>query len=220
MNQDGWGRGPRQHRVRAKGLSSLGKRLMARPAKSLTAVLLTVFFAAGLALAPAMPALAVDCTAANIGVTPLHGSTFYTDDSPSPPSNPKLQGQYEGYRITNNTGSPLSGLWTKIDSFNPGSATSIIGLAPGEDGTDQLKSLSAGSSDNSYFFVAAIPSATDANPQTHYVRIYDRRPDLPGAVELCNTTFTYIQVISAIQAAANKVDISTVTSNPRVWAQS
>lgn len=214
MNGDGWGRGPRHRFDRVTVLSAIGERLMARPAKSLTAAVLTVFFAAGLALAPATTALAVDCTAANIGVTSLHGSTFYTDDSPSPPSNPKLQGQYEGYRITNNTGSPLSGLWTKIDSFNAGSATSIIGLAPSEDGIDQLKSLSSGASDISYFFVAAIPSATDANPQTHYVRVYDRRPDLPGAVELCNTTYTYIQVISAIQAAANKVNISTVTSNP------
>lgn len=179
-----------------------------------TSLLITIVLAAGLALAPAQRALAVTCAAANIGITPLHGATFYTDNSPSPPSNPKLQGQYEGYKITNSTGAPITGAWLRIDSFTPGLSASPIGLAPGEDGIDQLRNLSNGQSDISYFFLQAVPSGTDTNSQSHAVRVYDRRPDLPGAVELCNTSFSYIQVISAIQAAANKVDVSTVTSNP------
>lgn len=175
---------------------------------------MALLFAAGLLFVPALPAAATTCAAANIGVTPLHGSTFYTDNSPSPPSNPKLQSQYEGYKFTNSTGAALNGLWSKIDTFVPGAATSIIGLAPGEDGVDQLVNLANGASDISYFSIQAVPSATDANAQTHTVHVYDRRPDLPGAVELCNTTYTYTRVISAIQAAANKVNVGTVTSNP------
>lgn len=147
-------------------------------------------------------------------MAPLHGSVFYTDDSPSPPSNPKLQGQYEGWKVTNNTGAPIDGAWVKLDTFNPGLSTSFIGLAPGEDGVQQLGNLAAGANSNSYFYLQASPSASDTNPQTHTVHVYDRRPDLPGATELCNTTYTYSQVLSAIQAAANKVTIATATSNP------
>jgi len=168
----------------------------------------------GLPLMTATPAFAAACGGGTVGVTPLHGSTFYTDDSPSPPTNPKLTGNYEGFRFTNNTGAALNGAWVKIDTFNSGAATSIISLAPGESGIDQLENLGIGLSANSYFYLQASPAATDGNAQTHAVRVYDRRPDLAGAVEICNTTYSYTRVISAIQAAANKVDIATNTSNP------
>jgi hypothetical protein len=179
-----------------------------------TAFLLVLVAGVGLPLMAATPAFAAACGAGTVGVTPLHGSTFYTDDSPSPPSNPKLAGNFEGFRFTNNTGAALNGAWAKIDTFNAGSATSIISLAPGETGIDQLENLAAGGTANSYFFLRAAPLATDANAQTHAVHVYDRRPDLAGAVEICNMTYTYTRVISAIQAAANKVDIATNTSNP------
>jgi hypothetical protein len=182
--------------------------------RAATGLLLLLTATIGLPILTATPAFAAGCGAGTVGVTPLHGSTFYTDDSPSPPSNPKLQGNYEGFRFTNNTGAALNGAWSKIDTFVPGAATSIISLAPGESGIDQLGTMASGGTSNSYFFLQASPSASDATAQTHTVHVYDRRPDLAGAVELCSTTYTYTRIISAIQAAANKVNIATNTSNP------
>ncbi len=54
---------------------------------------------------------AATCASANITVTPLSGTIFYADFSPSPPSLPNLAGHYTGYKVTNATGSTGSGDW-------------------------------------------------------------------------------------------------------------
>lgn len=176
---------------------------------AITAVILSMLTVVGVGI---QPAAAAACGAGNVGVTPLQGNIFYADFSPSPSSLPKLEGMYEGFRFTNNTGGALAGAWANVDTFTAASGAASVTLAPSEDGVDQLSTLADGSSDNSYFFLKTSAATTVA--QTHTVHVYDRRPDLAGAVELCSTTFTYAQVTGTIQASANKVDTSTETSNP------
>ncbi|MBI2709271.1 MAG: tandem-95 repeat protein [Actinobacteria bacterium] len=184
--------------------------------RSVTATVVLALFAPlvavlGLTLG-ASPASAATCASANIGVTKLHGPVFYVDFSPSPPTNPKLVGQYAGFKITNSTGAALNGAWVKIDSLTPSSSGGVLSLGSGETGMDQLKDLAAGGTDNSYFYLTASAATTTA--QSFTVRVFDRKPTLAGATELCSTTSTYTQVVQTTDAAANKVTTSVATSNP------
>ncbi len=151
---------------------------------------------------------AATCASANLTVTPLASPIFYADFSPSPPSLPNLAGHYTGYRITNTAGTAVNNAWVKLSNFTGG----IVGLAPGEAAFQPLANLAPSGSGRSYFYLSA--SAATALAQAHTVSVYDRRPDLAGAVELCNTSFTFTSVTSTTQAAANKVTIATATSNP------
>src|SRR5215207_3090091 len=89
---------------------------------SVVAVLLSVLTLVGVGI---QPAAAAACGAGTVGVTPLQGTTFYADFSPSPPSLPKLEGMYEGFRFTNNTGASLSGAWSQIDTFTAASGPTV-----------------------------------------------------------------------------------------------
>jgi hypothetical protein len=155
------------------------------------------------------PAAAAACgtgsTPNSINVAPLQGSIFTAD---FPPGKQALDGLYEGWQITNSTGAALNGAWVKIDNFTGG----VVYRPTVEDGVDQLVNLGNGASDYSYFFLGATAETLAA--QSHTVQVFDRRPDLPGAIELCNRTFTYTEVRDTIQANANKVDVSTSVANP------
>ena len=181
----------------------------ARVARSLGAILL---IAAGLvpldAVVAVQPAGATTCAAANLGITALHDQTFYADFSPSPPSLPNLAGHYAGYRVTNSTGSALNGAWVQLSNFTGG----VVALAPGQASSAPLGDLATSASGLSYFYLSA--SSATAVAQAHTISVYDRRPDLAGAVELCNTSFSYTSVTNTTQAAANKVTVATATSNP------
>ncbi len=157
-------------------------------------------------------AAAPSCASANIGVTALQAPdpgpgierVFYLDNG----SNPKLLGQYAGYRVTNSTGAPLQDVWVKLDSFTGGT----VGLAPSEDGRSQAGPLSAGASSVEYFYLSA--TAATLTDQTHAVHVFNGRPGLPGSTELCQTSYTYDRVEDVIQALANKVTVIVAGPNP------
>ncbi len=151
---------------------------------------------------------AATCASASLTVTPLTSAIFYADYSPSPPSLPNLAGHYTGYRITNTSGAAVNGAWVKLSNFTGG----VISLAPSQAAYEPLANMAPAGSGLSYFYLSA--SAATAAAQTHTISVYDRRPDLTGATELCNTTFTFTSVTNTTQAAANQVNVATATSNP------
>jgi fimbrial isopeptide formation D2 family protein/uncharacterized repeat protein (TIGR01451 family) len=136
------------------------------------------------------------------------GPIFYEDLSPSPPSLPLLQGHYAGYQFTNNTPSPINGAWVQLSNFTGGD----VQLAPGQASSEQLPNLAHGASADVYFYLYA-PTNT-ASAQQHNVTLFDRRPDLAGASQLCSSSFQYTAVTNVTQATANKVNTATSFSNP------
>lgn len=185
--------------------STVSRRMRAMASVSAVALIGSLF---ALVALDVQPAAAATCASANIGVTNLTGSTFWMDSGQG--NKPILKGNYEGFKITNSTGAALNGAWVKIDTFT--GTGNIISLAPTEDGVDQLNDLANGSSDVSYFYLQA--SGVTTSIQTHTVRVYDRRPDLSGATELCNTTTSFSEVADRGVDSANKVNVVTETSNP------
>ena len=116
-----------------------------------------------------------------------------------------------------------------IDSFTPAASGGLLSLAPGEDGIGQPLDQTTGytfatppnpapgvgtDARTVYFYLQDATGVATATAQNHTVHVWDRRPDLSGAVELCNRTQTYNQIVSTTQASANKVTVSTETSNP------
>jgi uncharacterized repeat protein (TIGR01451 family) len=142
------------------------------------------------------PACSVGAGAQNgITVAPSHGQAFYIDTGASP----KLDAGYIGYRITNSTGSTQSDLWTEASSFTGG----VLGLANSMDRYQQVATLTNNSTAASYFLLKA--SSATATPQTHHVKVWNGRPDLPGSQALYDCIYTFSAVKETIKAAANKV---------------
>lgn len=182
---------------------------MMRVVRAFTAVRLAAAFLVPLdAAVVGQEADAATCVSANITVTPLSGTIFYTDFSPSPPTLPVLSGHYTGYKITNATGAALSSPYVKLSGFTGG----VVSLAPGESSSQPLGSLASGAANSAYFYLSA--SAATAAARSHTVSVYDRNPALTGATELCNTSFSFTSVTNTTQAAANKVTVASATSNP------
>jgi hypothetical protein len=130
-----------------------------------------------------------------VSVAPSHGQAFYIDTGASP----KLDAGYIGYRVTNSTGSSQSNLWTEVSSFTGGD----LGLANSLDNYRQVSTLSNGSTAASYFLLKANSATT--TPQTHRVKVWNGRPDLPTSSVLYDCLYTFSAVKETIKAAANKV---------------
>ena len=130
-----------------------------------------------------------------ISVVPSHGQAFYIDTGTSP----KLDAGYIGYRVTNSTGSTQSDLWTEVGSFTGGD----LQLANSLDNYRQVSSLTNGSTTASYFLLKANSATT--TPQTHRVKVWNGRPDLPSSSVLYDCLYTFSAVKETIKAAANKV---------------
>ncbi|HSX05873.1 MAG TPA: hypothetical protein VLF69_05360 [Candidatus Saccharimonadales bacterium] len=130
-----------------------------------------------------------------ISVAPSHGQAFYIDTGASP----KLDAGYIGYRVTNSTGSAQSDLWTEVGSFTGGD----LQLANSLDNYRQIPTLTNGSTAASYFLLKANSATT--TPQTHRVKVWNGRPDLPTSSVLYDCLYTFSAVKETIKAAANKV---------------
>lgn len=157
------------------------------------------------------PAMATACSSGaaaqnGISVVPSHGSVFYIDTGVTP----VLDAGYAGYRVTNNTGSTKSTLWTEVSSFTGGKVT----LANAADSAMQLPSLTNGSTGTSYFMLKGTAATTSA--QTHTVKVYDGRPDLAGSTALYECTFSFAKVQETIKAAANKLANNGLTSSAAI----
>lgn len=130
-----------------------------------------------------------------ITVVPSHGQAFYIDTGTSP----KLDAGYIGYRVTNSTGSTQNDLWTEVGSFTGG----VLGLSNALDHYQQVSSLSNNATAASYFLLKA--SSATTTPQTHRVKVWNGRPDLPSSQMLYDCLYTFSSVKETIKAAANKV---------------
>lgn len=130
-----------------------------------------------------------------VTVVPSHGQAFYIDTGASP----KLDAGYIGYRVTNGTGSTQKNLWTEVSSFTGG----VLGLANPLDSEQQITTLNNNSTAASYFLLKATSATT--TPQTHRVKVWNGRPDLPGSQVLYDCLYTFSSIKETIKAAANKV---------------
>lgn len=135
---------------------------------------------------------------------------------------PRIDAAYVGYRITNNTGSALSGYWVSLTDFRGG----VISLANAADANQQLIDNSSplpdvanGATKTVYFLVKA--NVSTKTLQTHTVSVYTGRPDAVSAAPLTQCDFSFTKVAETIKAAANKVtsvlvDGLATTSTPSI----
>ena len=140
-------------------------------------------------------------------ITRTSSSTFYISTQAA--SN-NIGSMYAAYRIQNTTVSSQPDVWVKLDTFTGGS----VALATNEDGLYHLGRMDPGDTKMAYLYLSA--SAEVAAVQSHTVHIYDRRPDLPGPIELASQVFTFSEVRGSISAGANKVDVVVQGPNPGV----
>lgn len=179
--------------------------------RSVTALSLAATLAVtGLGTVAAAPAQASvpTCSSAGLTVTALHGPRFYIDTATSP----QLRGAYAGYKLTN-TGSARSDLWVKLTTFSGGA----VALGTGQAASQQIVSLGSSASQSLFWYLTA--SAASGTAQNHAVEVWQGRPDLPGAGQLCGTTGGFAVVEETIKAAANKLTSVTVGGGtPKVGA--
>ena len=127
---------------------------------------------------------------------------------------PRVDAAYVGYRITNNTGSALSGYWVSLTDFRG----NVISLANAGDANQQLIDNSSplpdvanGATKTVYFLIKATTSTKTL--QTHTVSIYGGRPDAVSASAISQCDFSFTKVAETIKAAANKVTSVTVDAS-------
>src|SRR5690349_18786119 len=72
-------------------------------------------------------------------VTRSSTSTMYIDTATN---NGLLYGSYAAYKVTNDTGSPVSDVWVKADTFSG----SVVSLASTDDGLVHVGAMAAGAS--------------------------------------------------------------------------
>jgi uncharacterized repeat protein (TIGR02543 family) len=134
-------------------------------------------------------------------VYPSHGSVFYIDTG----QGQEINAAYVGYRVENTTGSTMENLWAQIDTFTGG----VVSLSNPLDRNYRVGDVASGATGASFFLLQANqPTTTD---QTHDITIYDADPDAGGS-SLYSCTFTFVEVMETIKAAANKVTEVATTS--------
>ena len=166
----------------------------------LLGIVSAVFFVLNVRFTEQVKAETAVCTTSagvqnGISVAPSHGQSFYIDTGASP----KLDAGYVGYRVTNNTGSTQNDLWTEAANFTGG----VLGLSNALDRYQRVRSLNTGTTSASYFLLKA--NAATTTPQTHHLKVWDGRPDLPSSTMLYDCVYTFTSVKETIKAAANKV---------------
>jgi uncharacterized repeat protein (TIGR01451 family) len=152
---------------------------------------------AAITLLLALVGIATGADAA-ITITRTSSSAFYVS---SQAASNGIRNMYVAYRITNTGAAAEPDVWVKLDTFTGG----IVSLASQEDGLYRLYTLNPGESKMAYLYLTA--SAVSPVAQGHTVRVYDRRPSLPGAVELTSQVFSLSEVRSSLDSGANKVDL-------------
>lgn len=134
-------------------------------------------------------------------VYPSHGSVFYIDTG----QGQEINATYVGYRVENTTGSTMENLWAQIGTFTGG----VVSLSNPLDQKYRVGDVASGATEASFFLLQANqPTSTD---QTHDITIYDADPDAGGS-SVYSCTFTFVEVMETIKAAANKVTEVATTS--------
>lgn len=139
----------------------------------------------------------------NIEVEPSHGKVLYIDTGVSP----RIDGAYIGYRVTNTTGSSISGWWVSLTNFKGG----VVSLANSRDQYMQLPTIANGSTGTVYFLVKA--SSSTKVSQTHTVTVYNGKPDVSASSSRYSCDFSFTKVAETIKAAANKITSITSSGN-------
>lgn len=142
------------------------------------------------------PACSATAVAQNgIKVVPSHNSVFYIDSGVSP----KLDAGYIGYQVQNLTGATQDQLWAQVESLSGG----VLSLNDPLDAREQLPTLANNETGTSYFLLKA--SGPTVVPQTHTLKVYNKRPDVSGATALYQCDFTFSAVKETIRAVSNRV---------------
>ena len=140
----------------------------------------------------------------NIKITAVHGKVFYIDTG----QNQSIDASYVGYKVT--TTAAKSNVWVRLDSFSGG----VVTLANPIDADLPIGDMTNSDNQMAYFLLKANKSTALA--QTHVVRVFIGRPDLPGSTEAYSCTFKFIKVAETIKAAANKVNSITPSTTTLV----
>ncbi len=194
---------------RLKGFSVstlLSGRIQKRNSRLLALPLLfsLVFSLTTLPIAQSSAANAVCATGAaqqnSIEVEPSHGKVLYIDTGVTP----RIDGAYIGYRVTNKTGSNISGWWVALSNFTGGA----VNLADVRDQYMQLPPIANNGTQTVYFLVKASISTKVA--QTHTVKVFNGKPDVSASLQRYACDFSFTKVAETIKAAANKVTSVTV----------
>ena len=137
-------------------------------------------------------------------ITAVHGKVFYIDTG----QNQFIDASYVGYKVT--TTAAKSNVWVRLDSFSGG----VVSLANPIDADLPIGDMTSSDNQMAYFLLKANKSTTLA--QTHVVRVFTGRPDLPESTEIYSCTFKFIKVAETIKAAANKVNSITPSTTTLV----
>lgn len=140
----------------------------------------------------------------NIKITAVHGKVFYIDSG----QNQAIDAAYVGYKVT--TTAIKSNVWVRLDSFSGG----VVSLSNPLDADMPIGNMANSDNQMAYFLLKANKSTNLA--QTHVVRVFIGRPDLPGSTEAYNCTFKFVKVSETIKAAANKVNSITPSTTTLV----
>ena len=158
------------------------------------------------ALALAFLLLSPTYTLASIGTT--SGSVLYVDSSNN--VNPKLQGDYVSFNVTNDTGSVIADAWVTIGSFTGG----FVSLAPNENGIAHLGAMTAGAVKPVFFYLQVDCSSFSAGQcnvaaaQGFTVRLYSGPPTTN---QLQSQSFS-VTVADTISSSNNTVSTVVISS--------
>ncbi|MFM9095509.1 MAG: hypothetical protein ACKOQL_01450, partial [Actinomycetes bacterium] len=131
----------------------------------------------------------------NLRITASHGKAFYIDSG----VNPKIDAGYVGYQIYNSSGSTKTGLWLKLSAFTGGK----VGLSNLDDQYMQIDDIP--NSDTRTVYVLLKASGATTTEQSHLVEVFDKKPDLNGAVKQTSCRYAFASVKETIKANANKL---------------
>jgi len=147
--------------------------------------------------AQALSTCAIGSSAQNsLTVEPSQPKVMYIDSGVTP----RIDASYVGYRITNGTGSTISGYWASLDNFTGG----VISLTNPLDRYIEIPDLASNASTSVYFLLKA--NAATKTSQNHDFKIFDKRPDASTAINKYGCTFAFSKVAETIKASANKLD--------------
>lgn len=116
----------------------------------------------------------------------------------------EVYGEYQTYKVTNNTAAPLTNVWVRATDFRtPDPLTpSKVNLGAGEDGLYFLGNLAVGESKTAFLYYTATEySLTETDPQIYTIEVWDQKPPAPPyppPAPLTSQDFAYEYVVQAL----------------------
>ena len=145
------------------------------------------------------------CSGSTFTVTRVSSPVLYLDLSVTPAVN----SAYEGYQVTNSSGSAVGDVWVTSGTFSGPQ----IGLGTYSAGRSHIGAMAAGATAYTYFYLTA--AGVTSSAETHTITVYSGRPDL-GAAAVCSMSVSLTSTAD-ISANANKVTaVSALPAPPQV----